>query len=141
MKRLFYITLLFIFLFNCKNDKIDARQDELIKPIVGQWRLTEIEQVVNGKKVWQPLDSISPQYLVFRSDGLMFDKNGFANCCGPKELSINGFSFKVNPETHVNYGHCAAVSCAYCAVFGVEYSGDQMILTYCSGPRFKYIKS
>ncbi|GLU51949.1 hypothetical protein [Dyadobacter frigoris] len=141
MKRLFYIPLLFIFLFNCKNDKIDARQDEIIKPIVGQWRLTEIEQEVKDKKIWQPVDSITSQYLVFRSDGVMFDKNGIANCCGPKELSINGASFRIKPKTKVNYDHCAAANCAYCAVMDIEYSGDQMIITNCNPVRFKYIKN
>lgn len=132
---------MFIFLFNCKKDKVDSQPDEIIKPIVGQWHLTEIEQEVNGKKVWQPFTSTNPQYLVFRSDGVMFDINGFASCCGPKELSINGASFIVEPKTNITYGHCAAVSCAYCAVLDIDYSGDQMILTYCFGARLKYIKS
>ncbi|MCF0057286.1 hypothetical protein [Dyadobacter sp. CY356] len=141
MKKLFYIPLLFIFLFNCKKDNVDAQPDEIIKPIVGQWRLAEIEQEVKGKKNWQPVDSITSQYLVFRSDGVMFDKNGIANCCGPKELSINDAFFRIRPKTEVNYNHCSAANCEYCAVMDIDCSGDQMIITNCSGPRFKYIKS
>ncbi|MBE9461192.1 hypothetical protein ACFP1I_20400 [Dyadobacter subterraneus] len=141
MKRLFYIPLLFILLFGCKKDKIDMQPDEIIEPLVGKWLLTESEQSVNGKKVWQPVNSNDPQYLVFRFDGVMFDKDGFANCCTPKELSINGNSFTIQPKRKVVYGKCAAVSCAYCAVWGIEYSGNEMILNYCFGVREKYIKN
>lgn len=141
MKRLFYIPLLFLFLFNCKKDKVDIQPDEIIKPLVGEWVLTEREQLVNGKKVWRPVLTFNLEYLIFRSDGVMFDINGFASCCGPKELSINGSSFIVEPKTNVGYGHCANVNCAYCAVLDIDYSGDQMILTYCSGAKFKYFRN
>lgn len=141
MKRYFYIPLLFLFLFNCKKDKVDSQSDEIINPIVGQWLLTEAEQVVNGKKVWQPVTPTNPQYLVFRSDGVMFDKNGIANCCGPKELSINGASFRIKPKTKVNYDHCASANCANCTFMDIDYSGNQMIITNCNPVRFKYIKN
>lgn len=141
MKRLFYIPLLFILLVNCKKDNVDAQPDEIIKPIVGEWLLTETEQVVNGKKVWQPAKTMNLEYLVFRSDGVMFDKDGYANCCAPQKLSINGNSYTIQPETKVLYEKCVNVSCVYCEVLNIDYSGDQMILTYCFGARVKYIKN
>ena len=140
MKRLFYIPLLFILLFGCKKDKIDMQPDEIIEPLVGKWLLTESEQSVNGKKVWQPVNSNDPQYLVFRFDGVMFDKDGNAACCAPKELSINGNLFTIQPKTKVIYDNCVAVLCLYCPVFDIEYVGNQMIISYCGAGRVKYNK-
>ncbi len=142
MKRLLYIPLLLIFLFSCKKDEQDASPQNLVSSLDGKWLMTETEVTVNGKKVWQAVNTLTPVYLIFRSDGVILDGDGKANCCGPNELNINGRSFKIQPQSAVSYNsNCAAVNCIACPVLDIEQSGNQMIITYCIGGRVKYIKS
>ncbi|GLU51948.1 hypothetical protein [Dyadobacter frigoris] len=143
MKRLLYIPLLLILLLGCKSNENDsATPQSLVTSLSGKWLMTETEVTVNGKKVWQVVNTLTPVYLIFRSDGVMLDGDGKASCCGPNALSINGNFFKIEPQSEVTYSlDCAAVDCLACPVLDIEYSGNQMIITYCIGGRVKYIKN
>lgn len=143
MKRLLYIPLLLIFLLGCKSNENDAATPQgLVASIEGKWLMTETEVTVNGKKVWQAVNTLTPVFLIFRSDGVILDGDGKASCCGPNELSINGTSYKIQPQSAVTYNaNCAAVNCVACPVLDIEYSGNQLIITYCIGGRVKYVKN
>lgn len=141
MKKLLYIPLLFIFLVACKSNKEEAEPTSLIDPLVGKWLVKEIELTVNGNKVWQPASPSQPEYLIFRSDGVMLDVNEKASCCGPRELKINGSLYEIKPQTEVVYSlNCAAVDCVGCPVLDVEYFGNEMITSCYLGPRVKYVR-
>ncbi|WP_159470633.1 hypothetical protein [Dyadobacter sp. 3J3] len=142
MKRLFYIPLLILFLFNCKKDKIDTQPDEIMKPLVGRWNLKETEQIVNGEKVWVPFAGSEAVYTNFRFDGIELDENGKASCCAPKIYNINNTIFEVTPRVAVAYDYdCTLVDCMPCPSYDIEVNGNQMMISRCSLARSKYRKA
>lgn len=142
MKRFLYIPLLFILLINCKKDKIDSQQpDEIMKPLVGKWRLTEVEQVVNGQNVWVPFVGYEAVYAIFRYDGIELFQNGEASCCAPKIYNINNTRYEVVPKSEVTYSFdCSLVDCIPCLSYDIEINGNEMLISRCSSARSKYLK-
>lgn len=144
MKRFFYIPLLFLFLFNCKKDKIDTQPDEIMKPLVGKWYLTEVEQIVNGEKVWVPFAGNEAVYTNFRYDGVELYENGKASCCAPSTYIINNTRFEVKPRAAVSFStNCATFNCGvvFCSTYNIEVNGNQMMIARCSSARSKYLKA
>jgi hypothetical protein len=140
MKKLLYFSFLFILLSGCK-DKDDKEPVPLIKPIIGKWLVAETEVTVNGTKVWQPASASQSVYVIFRSDGVVLNGDGKANCCGTKELKVNGSIFEIKPETEVAfYINCELVNCYACPVLDIEYAGNEMIINTCFGTRIKYFR-
>ncbi|MCF0057285.1 hypothetical protein [Dyadobacter sp. CY356] len=144
MKRFFYIPLLFLFLCNCKKDKINTQPDEIMKPLVGKWYLVEVEQIVNGEKVWVPFAGYETVYLNFRFDGILIDENGKTGCCSPYIYIINNRRFEVKPRTSVSYSaNCSTFNCgvAFCSTYNIEPNGNQMMIARCSSARSKYVRA
>jgi hypothetical protein len=93
------------------------------------------------QKVWQPVSASQPVYMTFRSDGVVLDGDGKANCCGPKELKVNGSLFEIKPQTEVTFNmNCASVDCYGCPVLDIEYAGNEMIINTCFSTRIKYVR-
>ena len=142
MKRFLYIPLIFLFLFNCKKDKIDTRPDEIMKSLVGKWYLTEVEQIVNGEKVWVPFNGIEKLYTIFRFDGVELYENGKAGCCAPNIYYINNTRYEVVPKTEVSYSSdCSLIYCMSCPSYDIEVNGNQMMIARCSSARSKYLRA
>ncbi|WP_159470631.1 hypothetical protein [Dyadobacter sp. 3J3] len=139
MKRLFYIPLLLILLLNCKKDKIDTQPDEIMKPLVGKWHLTETEETVNGKKMWVPV-TLTTVYVTFRFDGILLDEKEMVGCCATKIYNINNTKFEVIPRAAVPYYDCSTVYCAACPSYDIEFNGNEMIISRCNSARSKYIR-
>lgn len=143
MKRLFYIPLLFLLLLNCKKDKIDTEPEEIMKPLVGKWRLTEVEQIVNEEKVWVPFVGYEAIYMNFRFDGILLDENGKAFCCVPQIYNINNTRFEVKPRASVSYSaNCSTTNCgvAFCPTYDIEVSSNEMTISNCNSFKSKYLK-
>lgn len=141
MKRLFYIPFVLFIIFSCKDEKDGQVSASMASDYIsGKWLLTETEQVVNGKLVWQPVVSLKPSYLVFRADGAILDENGEGYCCPPSVLVINGNKFNVTGKA-VPAGVCSTVLCASCLTWDVDVSGNTMLITYCSSSRSKFVRN
>jgi hypothetical protein len=141
MKKLLYIPLVLVCFFACKNDKEEINPESLIGPLVGKWMVKETELIVNGKKVWQPASASLPVYVTIHSDGIILDADGNVDCCGSNELNINGSSFKIDPKSRIPFsGNCIGVSCVICPAQDIDHSGNEMIISYCMGPRVRYVK-
>ncbi|TKT91493.1 hypothetical protein [Dyadobacter frigoris] len=129
-------------MINCKKDKIDAQPDEIMKPLVGKWYLTEVEQIVNGEKVWVPFAGYEAIYTNFRFDGVELYENGKASCCAPKTYYINNTRYEVVPKKEVSYSFdCSLVDCMPCPSYTIEVNGNQMMIARCSSARSKYLRA
>jgi len=141
MKRLFYIPLFLLIALACSDDKDAVQADSAIPNSDTKWLLTETEQNVNGKKVWTAVNTLQPEYIIFRYDGVILNGDGKASCCSPKSLLINNKTFEIKPQSEISYNvDCAAVFCAPCPVWDVEMNGSEMIIAQCQNPRNKYIR-
>lgn len=139
MKRLFYIPLFLIIGFACADNQ-DAVQPDFFAPASDtKWLLIETEQSVNGKKTWTAVNTLQPEYLIFRNDGVILNGDGKASCCSPKSLLINNQTYEIKPQSAVVYvNDCTTVICAPCPVWDIEMNGDEMIIAQCQNPRNKY---
>ncbi|MFC6193988.1 hypothetical protein ACFP1I_20405 [Dyadobacter subterraneus] len=143
MKRFFYFPLLFILLLGCKKDKIDTQPDEIMKPLVGKWYLAEVEQLVNGEKVWVPFVGYEKIFMNFRFDGILLDENGKTFCCVPQIYNINNTRFEVKPRAAVSYSaNCSTTNCgvAFCSIYDITVSSEEMTISNCNSFKSRYLK-
>lgn len=140
MKKLLFTLIIPFVLFACKKDNPEPKPE--IETIIGTWKQTAYENLVNGKKTWVPTVG-EPYYMSFRSDGLILDSNELPACCAPKAYYVNGVLFEVKPKTSVPVNErCMLVDCVGCATWDIEQTGDELILTICEplSRRSKYIQ-
>lgn len=138
MNRILF-SLIFIFiLIACKRDDIDPLA--VIEPIEGAWKLVAIEKMENGMHSWESVTAATSNIINFRYDGVILDPYGNGSCCAPKKLVINGESFDIKPKIALDYAHCAAVHCGFCAYWKIDQKGNELILTSCETARMKYLK-
>ncbi len=98
---------------------------EVVKPLVGTWRVAAYEQTVNDKKEWVELPVENAYKLQFREDGVVLDVAGLPICCGPSALRINGTLLQIRPATALPENPtCQLVNCAVCEVWDIELSKD-----------------
>lgn len=143
MKRLYCIPLLIMLLLGCKSNENDSiAAQSVVQSLAGKWLMTETEQIVGGKFVWQPVTTLTPVYIILSPEGILLDADGKASCCGPNELNINGSNFKIDPVVKQSYynADCATVFCYSCPTMDIEQSGNEMIISYCQSGRVKYVK-
>jgi hypothetical protein len=140
MKKLLLALIIPFVLVNCKKD--DPEPAPEISALVYTWKHTAYEHVVNGEKVWVPIE-IEPRYISFRFDGLILDSKGLPACCAPRTYYVNGVLFEVKPKATVPVNEqCALVDCIECATWNIEQTGNELILSYCEPvtTRSKYIR-
>jgi hypothetical protein len=138
MKRLLYFSVILLFLSNCKNDSDAVSMDFMPQSVPGKWLLTETEQTVNGKQVWQAANVVQPEYIIFRSDGVILNEKEEASCCSPQILNVNNKQFEIKPQQPVNFTQdCSQIFCGSCPVWDIELKGDEMIISKCQTPRAK----
>lgn len=141
MKRLLYFSLFLLTLSNCKDDADAVPQNLSTQSLPGKWLLTETEQTINGKQVWQAANIARPEYIIFRSDGVILNEKEEANCCSPTVLNINNKKFEIIPQQPVNYTEdCSQIFCGSCPVWDIEMKGNEMIISKCQTPRSRYVR-
>lgn len=139
MKNYLFSVILLIVLGACKKDSPQPEPE--IEAIVGKWKLTAYEKMVNGTNSWVPTDR-GPHYMVVRYDGLILDLNGCPNCA-PRSYYVNGKLFEVNPKAEIKASlNCPLVDCIGCATWDMTQSENELIVTHCapSKTRSKYIR-
>ncbi|TDE16238.1 hypothetical protein [Dyadobacter psychrotolerans] len=132
--------LLFLFLLlSCKKDSDEATPN--FASISGTWRLAEIEKGTYGKKFWEKVDFKPSETRIFGTDGTILDKDGLAVCCSPKNVLINGKTLDVRTNPSLTNPLCSLVDCIYCETWEMEWKNDEIIVTYCDGARYKYLRN
>ena len=116
---------------------------ELIKPLIGQWKLVAYEQIIAGKTQWVDVSNGQSNILQFRYDGVALNENGLPICCGPSALRIDGQLFRIEPKGPLpNNPGCALVFCASCEEWDVKVQGDEFTYQCPASPsgRSRYIR-
>jgi hypothetical protein len=141
MKKLLFTLMISLVLVACKKD--DPEPEPEIAAIVDRWKSTAYENMVNGKKIWVPVDG-EPSYISFRFDGLILDSNGLPPCCSPRAYYLNGVLFEVKPKAGVpTNNYCISVDCIGCDTWDIEQTGNELIISLCepfADRRSKYIR-
>jgi len=142
MKQLLYIPVILLLILGCASDRDAGPQISDAAPVEGKWLLIETEQIVNGKKVWIPANTLTPTYIYFRYDGVILNEDRKSACCAPKFLSINNNLIEIKPQETIAYvSDCTLVLCGSCPVWDIEMTGNEMIIAQCQVPRNKYVKN
>jgi hypothetical protein len=142
MRRLFYITLFLSVMLSCKKDSLDVMGMADMDPVSGKWFLSQVERAsVDNKNVWEYVSAAQTDTIAFRSDGVILQADGLPMCCAPKSLIINGSLLDIKPQSPLPANpYCANVSCAYCPVWEITLTGNEMIVSSCNDLRRKYIR-
>ena len=115
----------------CCNKDETLKPSLQIKPIVGIWKLSEI-QIIDGRdKRWQQVPYYKENDIEVRSDGVFLDYKGQKLCCHPKELKINNSLEQVNNYIKIRDNATCSTSCVSCQVWTIESREGEMILTGC----------
>ena len=141
MKKMLFALMISLVLISCKKD--DPEPEPEIAAIAHRWKLTAYEKIVDGKKIWVPIDG-EPDYISFRFDGLILDSNGLPPCCSPRAYYLNGVLFEVKPKAEVpTNSYCISVDCIGCDTWDIEQTGNELIISLCepfTDRRSKYIR-
>jgi hypothetical protein len=139
MKKLLLYFLLFLTTVGCREKTLSPEE---LQPLVDKWRYAAYEKIVNGNKVWQDTDSLSPSFISFRFDGVVLDSQGLPRCCAPSALNINGKKFEIIPKAEVPRNPtCDYIDCIMCSVWSIDLKGDTFFLENCvNGLRYKYVR-
>ncbi|GAB3167819.1 hypothetical protein [Telluribacter humicola] len=120
---------------------------EVVKPLVGTWRVAAYEKTVNDEMEWVELPIENTYKLQFREDGVVLDEAGLPICCGPSALRINGTLFQIKPATSLpDNPTCQLVNCAICEVWDITLNqGGQEFIFECpslgSSHKTRYVRS
>jgi hypothetical protein len=140
MRKFMYFLFLILALSNCKKD--DPEPDAIIEGVVGSWRLIEIENTIDGKKVWQDVEEGEQTIFTVRFDGVLLDESGFAYCCPASRFIVNGTTYHVVAKAEITLNPiCVLASCAPCDNWEIQHQGDEMITNGCfNAVKSKYIR-
>jgi hypothetical protein len=136
IKQLVFIAFLLTAVTGCKKDKADPLAK--LEEIAGRWKVTETEDLQNGKKVWQKTNNT--WFINFREDGIVVDNNGNLVCCPPNQLTINGVTIQLPPATDLTSPSCSSVRCSGCMNWEIEQRGNEIIVSVCNSSRVKYVR-
>lgn len=134
--------LLFLFLtLSCQKDSMDVPSDALAESVAGVWHLSEKEAGSFGKKYWEDAKATPKDHRIILGNGSVLDTDSLSVCCAPTSLLINKnlIEVKPNPSLTVN-PLCALIECVSCPTWDLEWTGNQLIITYCDGTRLKYLR-
>jgi len=138
MRKLLCFLFVLLALGSCRKDEPEPEPG--FKNLAGRWLVTAREEMSNGEKVWVPSTASAPVYLIFRFDGLIINERGETGCCFSYDYIVNGEKISVIPKAELKYpGNCALVDCFSCTL-GLDFSGDDLIVTGCFGFKTKYVR-
>lgn len=124
-----YLALVLI-TFCCKKDVV-LEPSLQIKPLVGVWKLQEIQVISDGQKTWQQVPYHKENDIDIRPDGVILDYKQEGVCCHPRELSVNGSIELVNYYTKFPGNTDCGVSCVQCQVWTIIYIEGELTLISC----------
>ncbi|WP_147300355.1 hypothetical protein [Dyadobacter luteus] len=142
MLRQLFILLLLLLVSACATDSDNMPQmDFLDASSSGMWHLSELETGPYGNRYWVKANGTAKDIRIILQDGTMLTSDSLQVCCAPKAYKI-GNTLKDIPEPAAKYVNpaCAVVQCENCSVWEMDLKGDQLIITYCKGEKFKYVR-
>lgn len=130
MRLLLSFAMLAVFCIGCEKET-PRLSSPRFKPLVGNWKLTEI-LVTNGQdKSWQPVLYHHENDIDFQPTGVIMDYKGEPVCCHPRELVLNGSIELVNYPAQALKNSDCSISCLQCQVWTITHTEDEMIVTGC----------
>ncbi|HEV7378593.1 MAG TPA: hypothetical protein VGN64_02295 [Dyadobacter sp.] len=141
LRQLFILLLLFIASACAKDSESLPQMDFLDATSSGMWHLSEIETGPYGKRYWVSANGTAKDIRIILQDGTMLTSDSLQVCCAPKSYKI-GNTLRDVPEPAAKYINtaCAVVNCETCLVWEMDLKGDELIITYCKGEKFKYVR-
>ncbi|CAG4993786.1 hypothetical protein DYBT9275_01234 [Dyadobacter sp. CECT 9275] len=141
MKSVLHISLLLLLVLGCKKDDADGPVNSFATGLEGRWKLVETEKGVVGNQGWVAVPGEQADYLIFRSDGVLIDSTGLPACCSPIAFIINQKLFEIKPQAPLAANPaCSSRNCVLCPTWDIQYSGNELVVSYCDSPRRKYVR-
>lgn len=127
--KIFYLSFLFV-TFCCKKDVV-LEPSLQIKPLVGVWKLREVQVISDRVKIWQQVPYHQENDIEIRPDGVILDYKREGICCHPQELTVNGSIELVNNYIKIPENTDCSVSCVKCQVWTMTYIEGELTVTSC----------
>ncbi len=127
------VLLFILLLLGCRQDEINPKAFQLLE---GRWERTGR---LLSDKVWLPEPTDGSPDLIIRADGVPLDGNGFGQCCPPKNYSIDGRLYPIEPKLpYVNAEICKLIRCVACETVELQVTQEGLLWIGCSGSASRY---